>query len=536
MRATVWVLALAPCSALLLQPLVLHAQRSCSSRTNAVMESADSSLVSAAAVASALKAEEAQRTRWEAEAELPRAERRKRTSATRDLSQSFIKVGIEPRQAVKYAERLVDRGVRSLEGLDADMIATCGVLAVHREQIKAASLGVSARTARIAAPELVTALGAELGDEVGGEVGEALDAGEEEELGELGEAEEEEEGQERTLTISADLDGKRLDAALAALLPPLGRSYFSSLCSDGNVFVQGAVAKKALKVHTGEEVRVRLRPDRGGPQLVAEDLPLRIIYEDEHMVAIDKDAGLVVHPAPGHPSGTLINALLHRYREAPLLRAEPPEPPRGGAAERASAEDIFPFREGRPASESALSEKPPAEESLLPLPDLFGDGTRPGVRRCGPKCQPEPPKMPTRTLTLSLAPTRWFTGSTATQRASSSPRAACARSRPWWRPSRSAVYGSATSQCAQACLQRAPWSTRPSPATRPTGSRWCASTPPRIHASAPPRLRPSAPPPLRASAPPPLRPSAPPRLRTPAGGREGGRGPRVDQLRAYPRA
>ena len=383
MRTALVLAGLAPCLSLLLQPsLVLHAQQSCSSRTpsNAVMESADSSLVSPAAVASALKAEEAQRIRWEADSELPRAERRKRTSATRDLSQSFITVGVEPRQAVKYAERLVDRGVRSLEGLDADMMAACGVLAVHREQIKAASLGVSARTARVSEPELVTALGAE--------VEEALNAGEEAELGELGEAEEEEEGQERTLTISADLDGKRLDAALASLLPPLGRSYFSSLCSDGNVLVQGAVAKKALKVHTGEEVRVRLRPDRGGPQLVAEDLPLRIIYEDEHMVAIDKDAGLVVHPAPGHPSGTLINALLHRYREAPLLRAEPPEPPRGGAAERASAEDIFPFREGRPASELALSEKPPAEKDLLPLPDLFGDGTRPGVRLCGPKYQP----------------------------------------------------------------------------------------------------------------------------------------------------
>ena len=287
-------LGLAPClSALLLRPsLVLHAQQAPGSRTpsNAIMESADSSLVSPAAVASALKAEEAQRTRWEAETELPRAERRKRTSATRDLSQSFITVGVEPRQArtrltlqgrlrcdtpphasaqaVKYAERLVDRGVRSLEGLDADMMAACGtpssssnrarnlrhnfrhnlrkhdlhprspiwflvplsqgcallragVLAVHREQIKAASLGVSARTARVAAPELVTALGGQ----VGGEVEEALDAGEEAELGELGEEEEgqeeEEEGQERTLTISADLDGKRLDAALAALLPPL---------------------------------------------------------------------------------------------------------------------------------------------------------------------------------------------------------------------------------------------------------------------------------------------------------------------------
>merc|ERR1740124_229657 len=187
MTATVWVVltGLAHCSALLLQPLVLHAQQAPGSRTpsNAIMESADSSLVSPAAVASALKAEEAQRTRWEAETELPRAERRKRTSATRDLSQSFITVGVEPRQAVKYAERLVDRGVRSLEGLDADMMAACGVLAVHREQIKAASLGVSARTARVAAPELVTALGGQ----VGSEVEEALDAGEEAELGELGE-------------------------------------------------------------------------------------------------------------------------------------------------------------------------------------------------------------------------------------------------------------------------------------------------------------------------------------------------------------
>ena len=178
MRA-VWsvLVGLAPSSALLLQPLVLHAEHSCCSRTppGAVMESADSSLVSAAAVASALKAEEAQRARWEAEAQLPRAERRKRTSATRDLSQSFIAVGVEPSQAVKYAEALVDRGVRSLEGLDADMIAACGVLAVHREQIKAASLGVSARTARVAEPELVTALGAEVGAE--GETGTGLDAG-----------------------------------------------------------------------------------------------------------------------------------------------------------------------------------------------------------------------------------------------------------------------------------------------------------------------------------------------------------------------
>ena len=178
MRA-VWsvLVGLAPSSALLLQPLVLHAEHSCCSRTppSAVMESADSSLVSAAAVASALKAEEAQRARWEAEAQLPRAERRKRTSATRDLSQSFIAVGVEPSQAVKYAEALVDRGVRSLEGLDADMIAACGVLAVHREQIKAASLGVSARTARVAEPELVTALGTEVGAE--GETGTGLDAG-----------------------------------------------------------------------------------------------------------------------------------------------------------------------------------------------------------------------------------------------------------------------------------------------------------------------------------------------------------------------
>ena len=105
-------------------------------------------------------------------------------------------------------------------------------------------------------------------------------------------------------------------------------------------------------------------------------------------MAVDKDAGLVVHPAPGHPSGTLINALLHRYRGAPPVRANPPEPALSEPAE-ASLLRIPPLsaypnpnpnpNQGRPASEPALSEEPPAEGSPLPLPDLFGDGTRPGV-------------------------------------------------------------------------------------------------------------------------------------------------------------
>ena len=139
-------------------PLVLHAQLSPVGRAPpkvAMNSEADSSLVSPAAVAVALKAEEAQRTRLETEKTLPRAERRARASATRDLAQSFITVGVEPRkvcthashlpgaspfkaaclttqlshasvQAVKYSECLVDRGLRSIEGLDADMMAACG--------------------------------------------------------------------------------------------------------------------------------------------------------------------------------------------------------------------------------------------------------------------------------------------------------------------------------------------------------------------------------------------------------------------------
>src|SRR5206468_5561778 len=76
----------------------------------------------------------------------------------------------------------------------------------------------------------------------------------------------------------------------------------------------GAPARRAHVVRAGEEVSIEVAEPRHAA-LEAEDIPLAILYEDEHLLAIDKPPGLVVHPAPGHASGTLVNALLHHVRD-----------------------------------------------------------------------------------------------------------------------------------------------------------------------------------------------------------------------------
>jgi 23S rRNA pseudouridine1911/1915/1917 synthase len=86
------------------------------------------------------------------------------------------------------------------------------------------------------------------------------------------------------------------------------------LIESGSVHVDGARAKRAHAVKPGEEVSIEVPEPRAIP-LAPEDIPLSILYEDEQLLAIDKPAGLVVHPAPGHPTGTLVNALLHHVRD-----------------------------------------------------------------------------------------------------------------------------------------------------------------------------------------------------------------------------
>ena len=103
--------------------------------------------------------------------------------------------------------------------------------------------------------------------------------------------------------------GPRLDRYLAETWPDLSRSRLQRLIADGLVCVNDAPARSSYKVRQGDLLSVCI-PSPSPLSVSAEDIPLRVIYEDHDLVVIDKPAGLVVHPAPGHPSGTLVNALL----------------------------------------------------------------------------------------------------------------------------------------------------------------------------------------------------------------------------------
>src|SRR3954447_616183 len=105
--------------------------------------------------------------------------------------------------------------------------------------------------------------------------------------------------------------GWRLDRALAAAVPTLSRERLKTLIRTGAVEVSGKpIRDPATKVHGGESLRVEVpepEPSHNAPQ----DIPLTIVFEDEHLLVVDKPAGLVVHPAAGNLDGTLVNALLH---------------------------------------------------------------------------------------------------------------------------------------------------------------------------------------------------------------------------------
>jgi 23S rRNA pseudouridine1911/1915/1917 synthase len=105
--------------------------------------------------------------------------------------------------------------------------------------------------------------------------------------------------------------GTRLDR-FVSFLPGVGtRSRVKQLIDEGHVTVDGAVRRAAYGVRAGERIVVAVPPDAPST-VVAEDIPLRVLFEDEALLAIDKPPGMVVHPAPGARSGTLVNALLHR--------------------------------------------------------------------------------------------------------------------------------------------------------------------------------------------------------------------------------
>lgn len=118
-------------------------------------------------------------------------------------------------------------------------------------------------------------------------------------------------GQTHYIDIAEDAAGCRLDRALALALTTLSRERIKALISTGEVTRAGVVVRDpAVKVRAGESYTVKVPAPRAA-EAEAQDIPLRIVYEDDHLLVVDKPAGLVVHPAAGNLDGTLVNALLH---------------------------------------------------------------------------------------------------------------------------------------------------------------------------------------------------------------------------------
>ena len=109
----------------------------------------------------------------------------------------------------------------------------------------------------------------------------------------------------------AEIAGQRLDKAIPELLPSVSRSMAQKLICDGDVILNGKTADKSDKVRAGDEITVFV-PDPVELCAVPQDIPVDIVYEDGDLLVVNKPKGMVVHPAPGNPDGTLVNALLYR--------------------------------------------------------------------------------------------------------------------------------------------------------------------------------------------------------------------------------
>src|SRR5436309_3825302 len=121
--------------------------------------------------------------------------------------------------------------------------------------------------------------------------------------------------QERpTLSIQADEEGIRLDRYLTSILTGISRTTVQQLIVDGEVLVNGHIGKSGYTLRIRDEVQVMsLNMQNKGANIKPQSLPLDVVYEDKDLLVVNKAAGMVVHPAPGHHDDTLVNALIARY-------------------------------------------------------------------------------------------------------------------------------------------------------------------------------------------------------------------------------
>jgi len=113
------------------------------------------------------------------------------------------------------------------------------------------------------------------------------------------------------LRVDESLRGTRIDRLLAEKFPHITRSRFQRLCRDGQVTAHGKRVRSAYRVLEGDEIHVHVPASVPHEDLIPEDIPLDVVYEDDEVLVVNKPPGLVVHPAAGNPTGTLVHALLY---------------------------------------------------------------------------------------------------------------------------------------------------------------------------------------------------------------------------------
>lgn len=114
--------------------------------------------------------------------------------------------------------------------------------------------------------------------------------------------------------IEPEYNGQRIDKFLSETLPEYSRSFIQKVVKDGGVLVDEKCVKSNYKLSTGQILKLNV-PELVEPDIVPEDIPLDILYEDDDIIVVNKPKGMVVHPAAGHYSGTLVNALMYHCRD-----------------------------------------------------------------------------------------------------------------------------------------------------------------------------------------------------------------------------
>ncbi len=128
------------------------------------------------------------------------------------------------------------------------------------------------------------------------------------------------------LTVDAGQSSVRIDKYLSNRIENASRSRIQAAADAGSILVNGTVVKSNYKIKPNDDIQIVMDYPRHELKIIPEDIPLDIVYEDEHLIVINKPAGLVVHPGHGNYTGTLVNALAYYFKDLPLFNSEDPRP------------------------------------------------------------------------------------------------------------------------------------------------------------------------------------------------------------------